>query len=87
VFRLLDCKSSALSINVGGCARGSIPSPLTISKGVKMYLIISEDGSFCRCDSINEVDVQSALDGFCEIINMFDFTYFTNGEWVKIEKG
>ena len=52
-----------------------------------MYLIISEDGSFCRCDSINEVDVQSALDGFCEIINMFDFTYFTNGEWVKIEKG
>jgi len=52
-----------------------------------MFLIIFEDGHFCKYESISDDDLQAASNGFCDVIDLINLTYFVNGEWVDIEEG
>lgn len=50
------------------------------------YLVIFETGDFCRYDDIDDDDIQSVIDGYCDIINLSNMTYYSEGQWVEIEQ-
>jgi len=58
------------------------------TKGNKMYLIIFEDGTIGRMDNISNNELETASNGFIDIIDISDSIcpkcYF-KGEWLEID--
>jgi hypothetical protein len=52
-----------------------------------MFLIIFENGGFYKYESVSDDDLQAVSDGFCDIIDLINLTYFSDGEWIDIKEG
>ena len=51
-----------------------------------MYLIILESGDFYKMKSYTQEHLNQVDDGYADLINTFDMSYYLKGEWHYIEK-